>query len=287
MPVHTVVPRRRAERHHLGVSDDPPRQTRGERALQGPMFLQEPAGAVVAHHPAPLPHQRHTPPRHLQVPDLLVARRFMHPVALEPALRTAQPPDVASVDSTLTTSAPGVTSTTSNTRICAKCSRTVITSQAIGALPDRDHVNHRFQQGPDPPTQEPSTTHLPTFSTATRRLNIIYGSTLDADLMLALGSIDEGGQQNCYQGNTFDNSTPADIEVSLSYDNPTNAGLVPLDQLIAKFNIGFDPIDYRDAPVPEYNFDNMAGDPATDPPQPAINLPMAFDLDSIGIPPAS
>ena len=119
------------------------------------------------------------------------------------------------------------------------------------------------------------------------RDNIIYGSTLDADLMLALGSIDEGGQQNCYQGNTFDNSTPADIEVSLSCDNPTNAGLVPLDQLIAKFNIGFDPIDYRDAPVPEYNFDNMAGDPATDPPQPAINLPMAFDLDSIGIPPAS
>ena len=41
------------------------------------------------------------------------------------------------VDSTLTTSAPGVSSTTSNTRICAKCSRTAITSRAIGALLDR------------------------------------------------------------------------------------------------------------------------------------------------------
>ena len=41
------------------------------------------------------------------------------------------------VDSTDTTSAPGVSSTTSNTRICAKCSRTAITSQAIGALLDR------------------------------------------------------------------------------------------------------------------------------------------------------
>ena len=54
------------------------------------------------------------------------------------------------VDSTLTTSAPGVSSTTSNTRICAKCSRTVITSQAIGALLDRGSLNHRFQQGLDP-----------------------------------------------------------------------------------------------------------------------------------------
>ena len=119
------------------------------------------------------------------------------------------------------------------------------------------------------------------------RDNIISGSMLDADLMLALESVDEGGQQNCYRGNTFDNSTPADIEVSLSCDNPTNEGLVPLDQLIAKFNIGFEPIDYRDAPVPEYDFDNMPGDPATDPPQPAINMPMAFDLNSIGIPPAN
>ena len=41
------------------------------------------------------------------------------------------------VDSTLTLNAPGVSSTTSNTRICGKCSRTAITSQAIGALLDR------------------------------------------------------------------------------------------------------------------------------------------------------
>ena len=54
------------------------------------------------------------------------------------------------VDSTLTTSAPGVSSTTSNTRICGKCSRTAITSRAIGALLDRWCVNHRFQQGLDP-----------------------------------------------------------------------------------------------------------------------------------------
>ena len=55
---------------------------------------------------------------------------------MHPAPHCAQR-SLNNVDSTLTTSAPGVSSTTSNTRICAKCSRTVITSQAIGALLDR------------------------------------------------------------------------------------------------------------------------------------------------------
>ena len=41
------------------------------------------------------------------------------------------------VDSTLTLSAPGVSSITSSTRICGKCSRTAVTSPAIGALLDR------------------------------------------------------------------------------------------------------------------------------------------------------
>gem|GEM_PF-2953401 len=54
------------------------------------------------------------------------------------------------MDSTPTLSAPGVSSTTSSTRTCGKCSRTAITSQAIEALLDRDHANHRFQQGLDP-----------------------------------------------------------------------------------------------------------------------------------------
>ena len=54
------------------------------------------------------------------------------------------------VDSTLTLSAPGVSSTTPSTRTCGKCSRTAITSEAIGALLDRGSDNHRFQQGPDP-----------------------------------------------------------------------------------------------------------------------------------------
>ena len=92
VPVHTVAARRRAERHHLRVSDQPTRQTRGESALEGRMVLQEAAVAVVAHHPAPRPHQQGAPSRHFQVADLLVAA-VMHPAALEPALRAAQPPE--------------------------------------------------------------------------------------------------------------------------------------------------------------------------------------------------
>ena len=52
--------------------------------------------------------------------------------------------------------------TTSNTRICGKCSRTVITSQAIGALLDRD-LSITDSSRASTPTQGPSTTHLPTF----------------------------------------------------------------------------------------------------------------------------
>ena len=90
VPVHTVPSRHRVERHHLRVSDQPPRQTPRQRALERRMALQEAAVAVVAHHPAPRPHQHRAPSRHLQVADLLVAA-VMHPAALEPALRTAQP----------------------------------------------------------------------------------------------------------------------------------------------------------------------------------------------------
>ena len=81
---HTAVHDGRPERHHLRVSDQPTRQTPRQRALERGMALQEAAVAVVAHHPAPRPHQHGAPSRHLQVADLLVAA-VMHPAALEPA----------------------------------------------------------------------------------------------------------------------------------------------------------------------------------------------------------
>ena len=57
---------------------------------------------------------------------------------LAPRMLPAMPQrSINNVDSTSTTSAPGVSSSTSSTRISRRCSRTRITSEAIGALLDR------------------------------------------------------------------------------------------------------------------------------------------------------
>ena len=51
-----------------------------------------------------------------------------------------------------TTSSLGVSTATASTRTWRRCSRTRITSEAIEALLDRDHDNHRSQQGLHPYT---------------------------------------------------------------------------------------------------------------------------------------
>ena len=64
------------------------------------------------------------------------------------------------VDSTLTTSSLGVSSTTPSTRTCGRCNRTAITSEAIGALLDRD-LSITDSSRASTPTQGPSTTPAP------------------------------------------------------------------------------------------------------------------------------
>ena len=90
VPAQPGAAGRGLHRHHLAVRDRPTRQPRGERALERVVVLQEPAVAVVTDHAPPRPHQRHRTPRHLQVADLPGAA-VTHPVALQPAVRKAQP----------------------------------------------------------------------------------------------------------------------------------------------------------------------------------------------------
>ncbi|MDG2028514.1 MAG: right-handed parallel beta-helix repeat-containing protein [Acidimicrobiales bacterium] len=116
------------------------------------------------------------------------------------------------------------------------------------------------------------------------RDNHVAGSSLEADFLVALNNIDAGGNGNCFAGNTYDVATPADIETVLPCDGDDTAVLTPLAESLDKFATGFEPIDYKDVPVPEYNFETMPGDPWTDPPVPAHDLPMALDLDSLTIP---
>jgi hypothetical protein len=115
------------------------------------------------------------------------------------------------------------------------------------------------------------------------RDNIISGSTMDTEILVALQDISNGGQGNCFSGNTIAGGTnPADAQTVLPCDGPDTSALTPIDTLLALFNLDpFEPVDYRDVPAPELNFENMPGDPATTPPVPAIDVPMQIDLDSL------
>ena len=117
------------------------------------------------------------------------------------------------------------------------------------------------------------------------RDNTISGSTLEADLLMALDDVSNGGRGNCFVGNTFGASTPADVEAVLPCEGDDTAALLSLTELLDRFNLApFEPVPYEDIPWPEYDFENMPGDPRTDPPQPAIDVPMAIDLDAVVAP---
>ena len=117
------------------------------------------------------------------------------------------------------------------------------------------------------------------------RDNVIEGSTLDADLLMALNGSENAGNGNCFSGNTIGGpTTPADIETVLPCDGEDTSSLLTLLELLDRFNVGFEPIDYKDVPAPELNFENMPGDPATAVPMPAVDMPMELDLDSITVP---
>ena len=115
------------------------------------------------------------------------------------------------------------------------------------------------------------------------RDNIISGSTLDADILVALNDVNNGAQGNCFSGNEIGGGTnPVDAQTVLPCDGPDTAVLTTLEELIALFNLEpFEPVDYRDVPAPELDFENMPGDPATEPPRPAVDVPMQIDLDAL------
>ena len=117
------------------------------------------------------------------------------------------------------------------------------------------------------------------------RDNVISGSTLDSDILLALDpSLGEGARGNCAEGNTIGGgTTPADIETVIPCGSEVAGEFPQVLELIDKFSNEFDPIDYNDAPVPDYTFEAMP-DAATAPPAPAVDVPMELDLDAIDVP---
>ena len=115
------------------------------------------------------------------------------------------------------------------------------------------------------------------------RDNIISGSTMDTEILVALQDISNGGQGNCFSGNEIAGGTnPADAQTVLPCDGDDTSTLTPVETLLELFNLApFEPTDYKDVPAPELDFESMPGDPATAPPMPAIDVPMAVDLDAL------
>ena len=91
MPAEVMAPCRRPQRHDPRIRDEPARQTPRQLVLELGMILEMARRAVVAHEPAPQPHQRRASPRHLQIAHLAPAG-VVHPYAAEPARRAARPP---------------------------------------------------------------------------------------------------------------------------------------------------------------------------------------------------
>ena len=90
MPVETMAANHGSDGHDLGVGDELASQTTSQSALELLMVLEVAPIAVGTHEPAPDPHQRHTPPRHRQVPDLALPL-VMDRSSLEPTERTTLP----------------------------------------------------------------------------------------------------------------------------------------------------------------------------------------------------
>ncbi|MFT5203016.1 MAG: hypothetical protein ACI9C1_002413 [Candidatus Aldehydirespiratoraceae bacterium] len=117
------------------------------------------------------------------------------------------------------------------------------------------------------------------------RDNVITGSTLGTDILVGVQDTSNGGQGNCFSNNTVGETNPLNAQDVLPCDGPDTSVLTSVDQLLALFNLDpFEPLDYRDAPVPDMNFENMPGDPATAPPVPAIDGPMQIDLEALAAP---
>jgi hypothetical protein len=111
--------------------------------------------------------------------------------------------------------------------------------------------------------------------------NVVSNSGL-ADL--AFGSLTSTDQTlgNCFEGNTFTTSAPADIETVMACTNPTGAftGTLDLAGLIASERPASG--DYKTQPLPPAQ-PNMP-DAATAPGMPAVDVPEKIDVNAIPVP---
>jgi Right handed beta helix region len=119
--------------------------------------------------------------------------------------------------------------------------------------------------------------------------NVVEDSRL-ADLAVGTLSGDPATAGNCFAGNTFTTSAPADLEALApcegSGEGDWSAGALDLGALIAATEDYPPSVDYEQAELPELAELENLPDAATAPATPATGMPPALDLDAIAVPDA-
>jgi hypothetical protein len=112
------------------------------------------------------------------------------------------------------------------------------------------------------------------------RDNDLTGAEEGAQLVLAMVDSSAGTDGNCFAGNEFETSLPADIEVVAPCEGVGGSGFDTIESYVDRFGPGAEFVPYEDVPAPTLDFENMP-DAATAPPQPATDVPMDIDVDAI------
>lgn len=162
--------------------------------------------------------------------------------------------------------------------------------EANDVVPERDQWDRPCEEVRDEPLPELSEEDLALVlwdpAENVIRDNVVSGSGLGD---LALGSLqpDLASLGNCFAGNTFETTSPQQLEALAPCEgDPTatdwTAGALDLGALITAERPPSVP--YDEAPTPEPPDQPNMPDAETAPPQPATNVPFAVDVDAITVP---
>jgi hypothetical protein len=119
------------------------------------------------------------------------------------------------------------------------------------------------------------------------RDNVISGSG-QADIGVGSFTVPTQDLRNCFEGNTFETSSPDDIETLAPCDGEGSGDWeANAFDLIQLFTFEAPPsVDYQEAVLPDRPMLDGMEDPENAPANPALNMPPEIDLDAIQVPEA-
>jgi hypothetical protein len=110
-----------------------------------------------------------------------------------------------------------------------------------------------------------------------------------ADLAVASAGGDISTFDNCFSGNTFSSTAPAELETLAPCDGEVlvegwDVGVLNVAAWLAEAETRPQSVPYDEAPTPEIEPQENMPDAATAPANPATNVPFPVDLDAITVP---